>query len=62
MSTPKSVEFPLFKHQKTTVDFLLEQPRALITSDAGTGKTRCVLEAFKQSAAKRLLVWRRYPS
>lgn len=29
---------------------------ALITSDAGTGKTRCVLEAFKQSPAQRMLV------
>jgi SNF2 family DNA or RNA helicase len=30
--------------------------RALITSDAGTGKTRCILEAFKQSDATRMLV------
>lgn len=47
---------PLFEHQKTTVDFLLHQKRALITSDAGTGKTRCVLEAFRWSPAKRMLV------
>jgi len=47
---------PLFEHQQATVDFLLQQPCALITSDAGTGKTRCVLEAFKQSSAKRMLV------
>jgi SNF2 family DNA or RNA helicase len=38
------------------VDFLLATEHALITSDAGTGKTRCVLEAFRQSDAKRLLV------
>jgi SNF2 family DNA or RNA helicase len=47
---------PLFEHQQTTIDFLLHNERALITSDAGTGKTRCVLEAFKQSGARRMLV------
>ena len=38
------------------MDFLLATEHALITSDAGTGKTRCVLEAFRQSDATRLLV------
>ena len=47
---------PLFDHQASTIAFLLNQERALITSDAGTGKTRCVLEAFKQSESRRMLV------
>ena len=47
---------PLFDHQVSTIEFLLNQERALIASDAGTGKTRCVLEAFKQSESRRMLV------
>ena len=41
-----SASTSLFKHQSETVDFLTTHPRALILSDAGTGKTRAVLEAW----------------
>jgi len=39
---------PLYEHQQQTVDFLADNPRALITSDPGTGKTRSVLEHYAQ--------------
>lgn len=45
-----------FKHQAETTDFLLRQPRALITSDPGTGKTRSVIDAYAQRCAGRMLV------
>ena len=35
-----------FEHQKTTTNFIAEQPYCLVTSDPGTGKTRSVLDAF----------------
>jgi superfamily II DNA or RNA helicase len=35
-----------FEHQKVTTDFIKQQPRCLITSDPGTGKTRSVLDAI----------------
>ena len=38
---------PLFKHQEETVDFLLRTPRVLCFSDAGTGKTRSVIESIR---------------
>jgi SNF2 family DNA or RNA helicase len=38
---------PLFKHQEDTVDFFLRTPRVLCFSDAGTGKTRSVIESIK---------------
>jgi len=41
MATP-----PLFKHQQETKEFILKNPRVLCFSDAGTGKTRAVLEAI----------------
>ena len=37
---------PLFEHQKTTVDFILDRESVFILNDPGTGKTRTVLEAF----------------
>jgi len=40
---------PLYEHQQQTVDFLTKAPRALITSDPGTGKTRAVLERYYQA-------------
>ena len=38
---------PLFKHQEDTLKFFLETPRVLCFSDAGTGKTRSVIESIK---------------
>ena len=38
---------PLFKHQKQSVKFHKAQPRVLDASDAGTGKTRVQIEAFR---------------
>lgn len=37
---------PLFEHQETTVNFILERDSVFILNDPGTGKTRTVLEAF----------------
>jgi len=45
-----------FEHQKNTTDFILNNPRVLITSDPGTGKTRSVLDAYAQRKAAKLLV------
>ena len=45
-----------FEHQTATTDFLLKTPRALITSDPGTGKTRSVIDAYKQRKKGRMLV------
>jgi SNF2 family DNA or RNA helicase len=39
---------PLFSHQEETVQFFLSTPRVLCFSDAGTGKTRSVIEAIRQ--------------
>lgn len=39
---------PLFEHQETTVDFILDRDSVFILNDPGTGKTRTVLEAFKR--------------
>ncbi len=55
------MNMPLYEHQQQTVDFLSRAPRALITSDPGTGKTRAVLERFYQArktkeSTKRMLV------
>ena len=45
-----------FKHQTETTDFILQNPRVLVTSDPGTGKTRSVLDAYTQRCAGRMLV------
>ncbi len=45
-----------FEHQKETTVFILKNPRVLITSDPGTGKTRSVLDAYAQRKNKRMLV------
>lgn len=39
---------PFFKHQEETIDFLLCTPRVLCFSDAGTGKTRSVIESIRK--------------
>lgn len=38
----------LFEHQKKTVEFLASKPYAFISSDAGTGKSRCILERIRE--------------
>ena len=45
-----------FEHQATTTHFILDNPRVLITSDPGTGKTRSVLDAYAQRREGKLLV------
>ena len=45
-----------FEHQATTTQFILDNPRVLITSDPGTGKTRSVLDAYAQRRKGKLLV------
>jgi SNF2 family DNA or RNA helicase len=45
-----------FDHQIKTTDFLLKTPRALITSDPGTGKTRSVIDAYAKRKEGRMLV------
>lgn len=39
---------PPFAHQKVTSQFLVDHPRAIVTSDPGTGKTRSVADAYAQ--------------
>lgn len=45
-----------FEHQATTTQFIIDNPRVLITSDPGTGKTRSVLDAYAQRRKGKLLV------
>ena len=45
-----------FEHQKTTSKFITDNERVLITSDPGTGKTRSVIDAYKQRKSGKLLV------
>lgn len=52
---------PPFAHQKVTSEFLIDHPRAIVSSDPGTGKTRSVADAFadlrkKTPATGRMLV------
>jgi len=44
----------MYQHQSHTADFIANNPNrcAFITSDTGTGKTRSVLEGYKQLKAK----------
>lgn len=39
----------LFDHQVSTVDFLKTNDNVLITSDPGTGKTRCIIEYIRHN-------------
>ena len=41
-----SAILPPFDHQKVTSTFLVNHPRAIVTSDPGTGKTRSVADAY----------------
>jgi SNF2 family DNA or RNA helicase len=45
-----------FDHQVKTTEFIIKTPRALITSDPGTGKTRSVIDAYAQRREGRMLV------
>jgi SNF2 family DNA or RNA helicase len=49
----------LYDHQEYTADFIVKNAAVFITSDAGTGKTRSVLEGFvrlRETLQTRLLV------
>ena len=39
-----------YEHQQVTTDFIVDNPKCMITSDPGTGKTRAVLDAIKERA------------
>jgi SNF2 family DNA or RNA helicase len=45
-----------FDHQVKTTKFILQNPRVLVTSDPGTGKTRSVIDAFAKRKEGRMLV------
>ena len=47
---------PPYEHQSATTKFILSQPRCLITSDPGTGKTRDVLDAHINFSGKTLVL------
>ena len=47
---------PAYAHQTETTDFILKNPRCLITSDPGTGKTRSVLDAHHSLDATTLVI------
>jgi len=49
-------ELKAYDHQVTTTNFIINNPRCLITSDPGTGKTRSVLDAFVQRGGKMLVL------
>ena len=45
-----------FAHQKATTAFIQKNPKCLITSDPGTGKTRAVLDAHVILGGKTLVL------
>ena len=45
-----------FAHQAHTTRHILDNPRCLITSDPGTGKTRSVLDALTERGARTLVL------
>ena len=45
-----------YQHQIETTDFIKQQPRCLITSDPGTGKTRAVLDAINPTEGATLVL------
>ena len=45
-----------FEHQAVTSQFIINNPRVLVTSDPGTGKTRSVLDAYIARPKGRMLV------
>lgn len=56
MDIPVSDCFPPFEHQRFTTSRILEQESTFITSDAGTGKTRAVIDALKQRGERVLIL------
>ena len=55
MNTEQTIP-PPYEHQSATTNFILSQPRCLITSDPGTGKTRAVLDAHINFSGKTLVL------
>jgi len=45
-----------FEHQEVTTKHILANPRCLITSDPGTGKTRAVLDALVNRGSRTLVI------
>ena len=45
-----------YAHQSETTQFILDNPKCLITSDPGTGKTRAVLDAMVQLEGRTLVI------
>tara|TARA_R100000808_G_scaffold1846_5_gene7880 strand:+ start:4122 stop:5477 length:1356 start_codon:yes stop_codon:yes gene_type:complete len=55
MNEMSSIPAP-YAHQQTTTDFIVSNPRCLVTSDPGTGKTRAVLDAHAILGGKTLVL------
>ena len=52
-------KLPPYKHQTKSIDIMTSNDRTFDISDPGTGKTRCVIEAYgnrKNTGAKKMLV------
>jgi len=47
---------PPYAHQTDTTNFIISNPRCLVTSDPGTGKTRSVLDAIAQKGSVTLVI------
>ncbi len=45
-----------YDHQKKTTDFIVANPKCMITSDPGTGKTRAVLDAHAALGGRTLVI------
>ena len=45
-----------YEHQQVTTDFIVDNPKCMITSDPGTGKTRAVLDAIKDFKGRTLVL------
>lgn len=45
-----------FEHQTETTNHILKNPRCLVTSDPGTGKTRAVLDAITKRGSRTLVL------
>ena len=45
-----------YAHQSKTTQFIIDNPKCLITSDPGTGKTRAVLDALVKMGGKTLVL------
>ena len=45
-----------YDHQKKTTDFIVANPKCMITSDPGTGKTRAVLDAHAAMGGRTLVL------